>query len=214
MQGAGLTADCQTLTCRTQRQTEIWADLSQDLVIRVIHHLVEDCDKAAAANMRRACKDRYRASSKYPAALTCKGLASLRKLCDAFSLAASMQLKIKACTAEDLQPLNACTQLTKVVYEHVLDFDTEAARTFKPDLTYLPESLRTLSLEYTTPYSRSKSLSNVTQLKHCASMPSDDTQSAMICLLHGPPGLQVENSRTHPSKLEIFKHTCNKDVFS
>ena len=214
MRIAGLTADCQTLTCRTQTQTETWADLSQDLVVKVIHHLIEDGDKAAAANMRRACKDWYRACSKYPAALTCKGLASLRKLCDAFPLAASMQLKIKACTAEDLQPLSACTQLTKIVFEHVLDFDTEAARTFKPDFTYLPESLKALSLENTTPYSRSKSLSNVTQLKHCASMPSDDNQSAMICLLRGLPGLQVGNSQPHPSKLKIFNHTCNKGAFS
>lgn len=189
------------LPCRVQRSTSAWALLPQDLVVSVIKQLIADGDKAAAANLRRACKAWRTASKQYPAALICKELTKLRDMYNAFPQAASLQLSIATCTAEDLQPINACTQLTSIECKRVLQPERDAANYFKPDFTYLPDSLKSLTAENMTPYSSNQNLSNVTYLEYYATMPMPGSHRAVSSLLQSLPGLQVGYTSGH-----IYKH--------
>lgn len=184
-------------------QASRWSQLPEELVLNIISRLLAGGQKKSAASLREACRGWHAASSQYAAALKCRQLTDLCKLCTAFPLAVSLELSIDDCSAEDLQHLTALTRLTAIHCKHVLDVSREAGGLFEPDLGEMPGSIEALKLENMAPNCSRKNFSNVTRLEYRAAMPVPGSQQALGFLLQDLPALEVDFYASHVTRSSL-----------
>lgn len=172
-----------------------WAELPLELVLLLIRKLVAAAgnDFSAVSDFRGACRAWRAACSQYPAELRCRRLEDLGKLCTAFPQVVALQIPGSDCSARDLEPLSACHQLTRLIFEKApLDMEIDEWRQDDPlDLQHLPNSLRELSLASVIP--ASNSFGNLGNVTHVSCRPEEEQQEGFLILLQELPGLRVSN---------------------
>lgn len=170
-----------------------WADLPQDLLLLIVQKLLLGASNKhkAMANVRRACKAWHAACSQYPAALSCRCLPNLSRLCAAFPGPAVLRIHVPEYSASALRPLTSLAQLTSLrLRQKPVGQSTKWENPpEQKDFHYLSSGLKKLSRGNVLPSSSSSGkLRGVTQLLcHLAK----GNQDALSALLPELPSLKV-----------------------
>lgn len=160
-----------------------WADLPLELLLSIIKELVGigGADVSFIPNFRRACKAWNAACSQFQAALCCKKLPDLSRMCAAFPQVIALRIRVPECSAEDLRPLSSCTQLTSLLLSKAPMGVLENHPPTRADLHHLSNGLRNLLLFNVLPESSSfGKLRNVTELTYGLMSGHQDALSALI----------------------------------
>ena len=166
-----------------------WAKLPQTSVLLIIEKLVSAADNSfiAAADLRRVCKAWHAAASYYPAALHCREIEDLSKLCSTFPKLAALHLSAPAFSARQLRPLTSCNQLTSISIENPYSAWGEHPRQLGG--RYLPASLRKLDLQDIMP--DATSFGQLSNLEHLSSFALLGSEEHLTILLQDLSGLKV-----------------------
>lgn len=168
-----------------------WADLPPDILLLIIQKLITlpGNDFKAVADLRRTCRAWRATCSQYPATLLSRSTANVSQLCHTFPQLASISLTYPPCTAEQLQSLICCKQLTSLGLTHHSLVDSHGKEAEPQVPRYLRKSLQDMFLLKNQPICCSnKYPSSVT---HSSCSNTSGSQEDSTTLLQCLPQLKV-----------------------